>query len=123
MIVEALSQPIPAPPALEALAQDYVSEYLETSRRFLVWYRANLVAVAPTAEAAAANDRVLPWLIRTARLLHGQLLDPHWPHPELARRLEITLWQLEEAWAQTHNPMTETEADALLGQTFPLHAS
>jgi hypothetical protein len=41
----------------------------------------------------------------------------------LARQIEVTLWQLQEAWEQVHNPMAESEASAILAEGFPENES
>ena len=64
-----------------------------------------------------------PWLIRLTRGLQGQMLDPTFRQPALARQMEVTLWQLEQAWQIMHNPMPEAEADAILKEVFPGYGS
>ncbi len=109
--------------ALDEIATDYVARWLDSCRDFLKWHRANLLTREPSAETIKLNDRVHPWMIRATRLMHCQMLDPEFAHPDLAREVEATLWQLEEAWAQTHNPMSEAEANKLIAAVFPPHAS
>ena len=107
---------------LEGIATEYVEQWLNLCHRFMRWHRENILAREPSAEDSKANEQVLPWLIRSTRMIHAQMLDPDWPHQDLAKRVDITLWQLEEVWSQTHNPMSEAEADALIAKFFPTHA-
>ena len=51
------------------------------------------------------------------------MLDPTFRQPALARQMEVTLWQLEQAWQIMHNPMPEAEADAILKEVFPGYGS
>jgi hypothetical protein len=101
------------------MAAEYVEQWLNTCDAFKRWHRENLLLREPTAAALKESERVLPWLIRFSRLMHGQMLDPTWPHPQLARPVAATLRQLEELWELTHNPIPEAEADALLAKYFP----
>ena len=107
---------------MDQIAADYVTSWLNQCRAFLDWHREHLIRRDPALDVLKANDRIHPWMIRATRLMHCQLLDPAFAHPDLAREVEATLWQLEEAWAQTHNPMSEADADALLASVFPAHA-
>jgi hypothetical protein len=108
---------------LDQIATDYVARWLGHCRAFLDWHREHLLRRQPTPEVLKVHDQLHPWMIRATRLMHCQLLDPAFAHPDLARQVEATLWQLEEAWAQTHNPMSDAEADALLASVFSADAS
>jgi hypothetical protein len=105
--------------AVERFAVSRVEESLRLCRGFLDWHRENRLLRDAPPEVCKESDRAHAWLLRFVRLLHGQMLDPEFPQPALARRVEGTLWQLQEAWAQTHNPMAEAEADALIARHFP----
>lgn len=108
---------------VDRIAADYVARWLQHCREFLDWHREQLIRRVPTSEVLEVSDRLHPWMIRATRLMHCQMLDPEFAHPDLAREVETTLWQLEEAWAQTHNPLSEAEADKLIASAFPAHAS
>lgn len=110
-------------PGVDRIATDYVARWLEQCRSFLGWHRELLIRRTQTPDVLEGSDRLHPWMIRATRLMHCQLLDPEFAHPDLARGVEATLWQLEEAWAQTHNPMSDNEADTLIASVFPPHAS
>jgi len=96
-----------------------VDRWLEACREFVAWHRQNRLLGDPPPTACAEADRAQAWLLRTAHTMRGQMLDPDFPQPAMARRVEGALWQLKEAWSQTHNPLSETEADTLLAHHFP----
>ncbi len=105
--------------ALEDFARHSVEEWLRVCRAFLDWHRQNRLLRDAPPEVCAQSDRAHAWLLRSARMLQSQMLDPEFPHPELGRQVEATLWQLQETWETTHNPMSEAEADALIARHFP----
>ena len=107
------------PLSLERVALDYAERWNVSCRQLIKWHRTNFLERAPTAEDRRGMERVLPWMLRTTRIIQGQLLDPQWPHPALARELEASLWQLQQVWEQTHNPMSADEADQVLAAVFP----
>lgn len=109
--------------AVDGFAHRSVDEWLAACSEFLNWHRQNRLLRDAPSNVVQESDRAHAWLLRSARMIHGQMLDPDFPNRELARRVEAALWQLEEAWAQTHDPMTEAEADALLPRFFPADAS
>ena len=108
--------------AVEDFASRSVDEWLAVCKKFLDWHRANRLLQDAPPEVCRESDRAHAWLLRSARMMQGQMLDPDFPHRELARRVETALWQLEEAWAQTHNPLTDAEADTLIARLFPADA-
>jgi len=112
----------PAARAVEDFAGRSVDEWLAVCGKFLDWHRANRLLQDAPPEVCRESDRAHAWLLRSARMMQGQMLDPDFPHRELARRVETALWQLEEAWAQTHNPLTDAEADTLIARLFPADA-
>ena len=106
-------------PFLESIAVDHTERWLEGCEAAKAWHRAKFLEAEPTREAVSEFNQTLPWLIRGARIMHAQMLDPQWPHPQQARRLEAALWQLEEIWASENNPLSAVEADATLKVAFP----
>jgi len=112
----------PALRAVEDFAHRSVEEWLNSCGRFLDWHRTHRLHQAVPPDVAREGDRAHAWLLRSARMLAGQMLDPDFPHHHLAHLVQTTLWQLEEAWAQTHNPMTELEAEMLIARHFPADA-
>ena len=103
---------------LDTVMSGYVNQWLKMCHQFMAWHRKHILESEPTEQDHINEERILPWLIRGARTLHAQMLDPNWPHPELAGDVEISLWQLEQAWVQTHNPMSEAQADLILAEVF-----
>lgn len=112
-----------AAPNLESIVLAQTEQWLGQCHTFRQWYRQNFLLKRPTADQEELADEIQPWMIRITRALLSQMLDPEFPHRHLARAVEATLWQLEEDWAARHNPMTETEADAIIHAKFPRNAS
>src|SRR2546427_7809379 len=79
---------------LDQIAGDYVARWLGHCRAFLDWHREQLIGRHPTPEVLNVNERIHPWMIRATRLMHCQMLDPAFAHPDLAREVEAVLWQL-----------------------------
>ena len=104
---------------LEGIAVDYSERWLNICEAVKAWHREKFLDGEPTREDVNALNQTLPWMIRAARTMHAQMLDPQWPHPQQARRLEAALWQLEEIWASEKNPLSAAEADAILKVAFP----
>jgi hypothetical protein len=119
---DALSRSTPGTKAVEDFARRSVDEWLAVCGQFLAWHKSNRLLQDAPPENCHESDRAHAWLLRSIRMIQGQMLDPDFPHLDLARRVETVLWQLEEAWAQTHNPMTEGEADILITKFFPADA-
>jgi hypothetical protein len=104
---------------VERVALATVEKWLEACREFLAWHRQNRMLRDVSPEVRPEADRAHAWLLRTARIMHGQMLDPDFPLPAMAQRVEGTVWQLQEAWSQAHNPLSEPEADCLIARYFP----
>ena len=104
---------------MEESASRSVDEWLAVCGTFLDWHRANRLLQDAPPEVCRESDRAHAWLLRFTRMMQSQMLDPDFPHREFARRVGTALWQLEEAWAQTHNPLTDAEADTLIARLFP----
>ena len=114
-----IGRPGSATSLLDGIAVDYTERFLEICEAVKTWHREKFLAAEPAREDINALGQTLPWLIRAARSIHAQMLDPQWPHPQQARRLEAALWQLEEIWASENNPLNTAEADTLLKIAFP----
>jgi len=104
---------------IERFALLTVDQWLEACREFLAWHRQNRLLNDASPALCAEADRAHAWLLRTAHTMQGQILDPDFPQPAMARRVEGALWQLREAWSQTHSPLSEADADRLLAHHFP----
>ena len=104
---------------IENTAVDNADRWLAGCDKLRVWYREKFLVGDPSAEDRKTLEQGLPWMIRGTRALHSLMLDPNWPHRELARRLDAALWQLDQIWESEHNPMSDADADKLLAEIFP----
>lgn len=98
---------------------DSVQRWFSVCDEFLDEQRALFLKPSPTPEELAKHREALSFLIRTTRTLQGQMLDPEFPDHSQARQLETRLRQLEESWTLLHQPMSEQEADNIIGKIFP----
>jgi len=105
--------------ALVSFSKRSNEEWIALCKRFLAWHRQNQITPATSPDELQAIEKVHTWLLRTARLMHAQMVDPNFSDREMASRVATILWHLEDAWSAAHNPMTEAEADALVEQFFP----
>jgi hypothetical protein len=111
------------PPNLERIVLAQAEQWLAQCHSFRQWYRERFLLKQPTADERELADQIQPWMIRITRALLSQILDPEFPHRHIARSVETMLWQLEEDWAARHNPMSAAEADSVIEDVFPDHAS
>jgi hypothetical protein len=58
-------------------------------------------------------------MVRFTLHIYAQAADPDAPRPDALRTIVGRLKQLEDWRAVIHNPMTDTEADAILTRAFP----
>jgi len=104
---------------LHDVAIENVERLLRVCDEVRRMHRAEFLLQEPSAKNRADFQQCIPWLIRALRLNHSQMADPSWPHREIAKRIETTLWQLEQLWESENNPMSDAEADKLLKAIFP----
>lgn len=87
--------------------------------KVLTWHCLNRLAKEPAPQDARGGDSALAWLLRLSRLSRSLWVDPMVSDRSIALRIEALHWKLEEAWEQTHNDLSETEADVLCEKFFP----
>jgi hypothetical protein len=93
-------------------------EWIALSTNFLKWRHKKHVEGLSAKEASEA-DAIHTMLLRSARLMHAQMVDPNFSDRSMASRVQAILWHLEDTWQATHNTMSDAEAEAILRQVFP----
>ena len=86
---------------------------------FREWEREEILCKTPSAQDLERHREDAAWLIRETRHLQSMVNDPQFPVPECKATVEGRLYQLELAYREIHDPMTDAEADAILKQAFP----
>jgi hypothetical protein len=104
---------------LSNLANEHITQWLETCDRFRKWERAKILHEEPPPELLAAHKRALRFLIANTRMMLSSISDPEVYDTRLFKQLEVTLWLLNESWEMVYNPMPEEEAKELLAKVFP----
>ena len=87
--------------------------------KVLTWHRMNRLAKDSSPQNAKAGDSALTWLLRLSRVSRSLWVDPMVSDRSTALRVEALHWKLEEAWEQTHNDLSDAEADVLCEKFFP----
>lgn len=59
------------------------------------------------------------WLLRSALVLESFLKDPEYPVRHFEKEIAGKLLQLQESWESLNNPMSDSEAEAILQKVFP----
>ncbi len=86
---------------------------------FREWERSEILRKNPSPENLERHREEGAWLIRETRHLQSMVNDPEFPVPECNAAIEGRLYQLELAYREIHDPMTEAEAAEMLTQAFP----
>ena len=81
--------------------------------------RRELIEQEPSQAKLEEFRQELRWLLRSARQLQSLVTDPDYPAPQYAEEMAWRLRQLEDSWKSLTNPMTQSEAQALLSKHFP----
>src|SRR3954468_19593899 len=86
---------------------------------FREWERSEILCKNPSPENLERHRDEGAWLIRETRHLQSMVSDPEFPLPECKATIEGRLYQLELAYREIHDAMTQAEADEILRQAFP----
>ena len=96
-----------------------VQAWINSCNDFLQWQRRELIEQEPSPEKRSEHRNALKLMLRLGRSFHAQVSDPDFPLPQFAPEVAGKLRQLEHSWEMIQNPMSDAEADAILGQAFP----
>lgn len=81
--------------------------------------RREIIERVPSPKRLAEHREELKWMIRGARALLNVVSDPDFPARQFVAELSGKLLQLEDSWQSLNNPMTGSQADAILQKAFP----
>jgi hypothetical protein len=104
---------------LVEINRDYIGRLCRASDAFIKWERENILTPVVSPADREKHRRGLLCLLRAIRFLHSMVADPDYPDHLIRERLEVELWRLDESWQAIYEPMTDAEADKLLGEVFP----
>jgi hypothetical protein len=81
--------------------------------------RREIIEQIPSPEQVSAYRAELAVMLRSARYLLALMEDPEYPAREFLPEISGKLLQLQSSWDSLTNPMSETEAEAMLKKAFP----
>ena len=101
------------------LAHKMVELWAKAVDRFREWERDEILRKSPSVQDLERHRGESAWLIRETRHLQSIVNDPEFPVPECKATVEGRLYQLEMAYREIHDPMTDAEANSILKEAFP----
>lgn len=111
--------PVEPPPSVATATLKLVQTWIASCNEFRQRERREIVQQAPSPQKLAEYREELKWMIRGARALLNLVSDPDFPARELVPEISGKILQLEDSWLSLNNPMTDSEADAILQKAFP----
>jgi len=116
---------VPTSPALGALAPGasgldrFLTAWVEAVNDYLQRQYREIIQLEPSPETLSRYKFECKWLLRSALKLDSLVKDPEYPARNVGQEIAGKLLQLQESWESLNNPMTETQAEAILQQVFP----
>jgi hypothetical protein len=104
---------------LKKFTRECVRQFSQLCQEFFDFERRELLEKSPSPADLEAHRTAVKWLLRSARALLTITSDPDFPDRSIAGELEGRLLQLEHAWRQFQEPISEAEADKVLAAVFP----
>ena len=111
--------PLEAPASGTGTTLKLVRTWIASCNEFRQRERREIIEQAPSHQKLAEYREELRWMIRGARALLNLVSDPDFPAREFGAEISGKILQLEDSWQSLNNPMTDTEADAVLQKAFP----
>ena len=108
-----------APASGTAATLKLVRTWIASCNEFRRRERLEIIEQSPVPEKLAEYREELKWMIRGARALLNLVSDPDFPAKELVAEISGKILQLEDSWQSLNNPMSATEAGAILQKAFP----
>jgi hypothetical protein len=106
-------------PAREGAGEDLLSFWVGRCDKFMERQRKDVLERDPSPEELADHVGTLKFMIRVTLLLQALFADPDSPAHQSALAISGKLLQLQESLKLLQNPMTDSEADAILETAFP----
>jgi hypothetical protein len=110
--------PVEQPASVATATLKLVRTWIASCNDFRERERREIIEQAPSPQKLADYREELKWMIRGARALLNLVSDADFPARELGAEISGKLLQLEDSWQSLNNPMTDTEADAILHKAF-----
>src|SRR5438093_444142 len=109
----------PSRPLLKRATEQFLEAWRVGCKSFLAWQYDEVLSKRASPEVLADHRATLKWWLWVTRMLHAQILHPEYPARQYLPEVEGKLGQLEKSWEMVHNPMSDEEANRILGQAFP----
>jgi hypothetical protein len=111
-------------PAPQTQAQEIIKNQME---QWFAWidgildtHRSSFVFREVTPAELEQHKRGLGYAIRTCLLITTLVCDPEFNEPDLARRLQVRIRQLQDAYDTFHDSeLSDEKADRILRHVFP----
>src|SRR6266571_4843348 len=104
--------------ASEGAARDLVRYWVDRCDDFMDQQRKNIIEGEALPQALAEHLEALKFMIRVTLSLQALLADPDFPARHFAPQVAGKLLQLQESLKVLQNPMSDSEADAILLAAF-----
>lgn len=111
-------------PDVQSQARDItmrqLQEWFDWMDRILDIHRANFVFRQPAPKELEEHKTALKLSIRTCLLINALIADPDFNEPGLARRLQVRIRKLQDAYDTFHDTtLSDEQAEKILKQAFP----
>ena len=111
-------------PAPQTQAHEIIKNQME---QWFAWmdgilgtHRSNFVFREVTPAELEQHKKVLELAIRTCHWINLKVADPGFNEPDLTRRLQVRIRQLQDAYDTFHDSeLSDEKADRILRQVFP----
>ena len=118
-VVNAVTISSDAPASGTTATLKLVRTWIASCNEFRQRERREIIEQSPSPQKLAEYREELKWMIRGAHALLNLVSDPDFPVRESVAEISGKILQLEDSWQSLNNPMTDTEADAILQKAFP----
>ncbi len=127
MVMPIAESSVPAPQTdLPSLARAHENIKNQTEQwfawmdRILDTHRSNFVFREATPAELEQHKKLLEWAIRCCHWINWKVVDPDFDEPDLTRRLQVRIRQLQDAYDTFHDSeLSEEKVDRILRQVFP----
>lgn len=104
---------------LRQISNTMVGHWAKAVEIFRDWERKELLEKTPSEKQIELHRKEGLYLIRMTRCLLNLVSDPESPAREHSKEISGRLGQLEAVFEIIHNPMSDTEAEAIIKEVFP----
>jgi hypothetical protein len=121
MLMATVESRVPTPQTqAHEIIKNQMQQWFDWMDRVLDIHRSNFVFREVTPAELDQHKRGLGYAIRTCLLINTLVCDPEFNEPDLTRRLQVRIRQLQDAYDTFHDPeLSDEKADRILRQVFP----